>query len=522
MRFAGSAGKQVFVAGGVLVLVLIAACVYADPGEGTPRPAEAAAAAEESAPPAVRTSAAQQDEASSGSEKLKVDVAAADKGIYTADPDKLPISSMSYRHFQTASPWFHRFLPGHDRKYLTGDWFGVRDTLAGKGITATGSYVADFLGNPIGGRVKGFRYDSSTGADLNIDFGKLCSLKGTQFHISGIWRAGRNLSADCIVNQFTASSIYGSEQVRLYSMFFEQSLFDDRVDIRIGRLGAGDDFASSPVYWYYVNNAIDGNPISVPIDVPFATYPTATWGTIARINLTKRIYSKTGFYNGNPSVGRLAAHGMDFSLNLNEGVFYAEELGYKHNQEKGDKGMPGNYRVGGYYHSGRSFMDNYHDVDRSSYILTDRPVRQHSGNYGMYMHADQMIYREGGAGSDQGLTLFNVVTMAPARITQFPIFFDGGLVYKGLIPRRDQDIAAFGYAWGQWSEYIADRERDQKDVLGVDVWPQSYEMMFEVTYKAQVTPCFFLQPDMQYIIHPMGRSRARNAVVLGVRVGVNF
>lgn len=531
---------------GVCVLVLVSTCqlygevsdaaaMASDPAVSAENTAQAAQADPFTAAQTARTASAAQvsaapqpaDQASAGksaseSEKLKIDLSAADKGIYEMDPDELPISSMQYRQMQTASPWFHAFIPGDHPEYLTRNWFGARDKLAEKGITAAGSYVADFLGNPIGGRVKGFRYDSSTGADLNIDFGKLCKLKGTQFHISGIWRAGKNLSSDCIGNQFTASSIYGSEVVRLYSMFLEQSLFDDRIDIRVGRLGAGDDFASSPIYWYYVNNAIDGNPISVPIDVPFPTYPWATWGTIARINLTKRIYSKSGVYNGDPSVPRDTAHGMDFTLRLDRGVFYAEEIGYRLNQLKDDKGMPGNYRWGGYYHSGRNFKDNYYDAEYSSYALTGGRIKEHGGNYGMYMHMDQMVYRPDGPGTDRGLTIFNVVTMAPARFTQFPIFFDGGLAYKGLIPKRGQDVAAFGYAWGQWSDYIADRERDMKDILGIDVWPQSYEMMMELTYKAQVTPCAFLQPDIQYIIHPMGRSRSRNAVVIGFRVGVNF
>ncbi|HRZ87091.1 MAG TPA: carbohydrate porin, partial [bacterium] len=438
------------------------------------------------------------------------------------DPDTMPISEVHYNQLQKASPWFHSFLPGHDREYLTGNWFGLRDRLAEKGITVSSSYVADVLGNPIGGRVKGTRYDSSLGADLNVDLGKLIDLKGTQFHISGIWRAGRSLSHDCIDNQFTASSIYGSEQVRLYSLYIEQALFGDRVDIKIGRLGAGDDFASSPVYWLYVNNAIDGNPISVPINVPFATYPTATWGVCTKIKLTDRILSKTGFYNGDPAVGRDAAHGMDFTLRLHRGVFYAQEFSYLNNQLKGDTGMPGNYKVGGYYHSGRSFVDNYQDTEGGSYTLSRRLPGEHSGDYGMYLHADQMVYREGGPGEDEGLTLFECVTLAPARITQFPFFFDAGLSYKGLLPKRNMDMTALGFAYGQWSEYISDREEEARDILGQDIQPQYYEIMLDLSYKIQVTPCFFIQPDTQYIIHPKGRSKADNAYVVGVRVGVNF
>ena len=43
--------------------------------------------------------------------------------------------------------------PIWDRKYLTGDWGGGRAKLARDGVTIGSSYVADILGNPIGGNL---------------------------------------------------------------------------------------------------------------------------------------------------------------------------------------------------------------------------------------------------------------------------------------------------------------------------------------------------------------------------------
>ncbi len=39
----------------------------------------------------------------------------------------------------------------------------------------------------------------------------------------------------------------------------EQKLLDDKISIKAGRFATGDDFASSPIYWLYMNNGIDGN-----------------------------------------------------------------------------------------------------------------------------------------------------------------------------------------------------------------------------------------------------------------------
>jgi porin len=50
----------------------------------------------------------------------------------------------------------------------------------------------------------------------------------------------------------------------------------------------------------------------------------------------------------------------------------------------------------------------------------------------------------------------------------------------------------------------------------------NYEMAFETSYVAQITPWMNLQPDLQYIIHPGATSQVGNALVIGLRVTVNF
>jgi porin len=97
--------------------------------------------------------------------------------------------------------------------------------------------------------------------------------------ISGVWRSGSNLSAKDIGNAFNASNIFSGETLRLYAIALEQSLLDERLDIRVGRFGAGDDFLASPLYTNFVNAAFNSNPGSIPINIPsFPSYPIATWG----------------------------------------------------------------------------------------------------------------------------------------------------------------------------------------------------------------------------------------------------
>ena len=62
------------------------------------------------------------------------------------------------------------------------------------------SFVTDMLGNPIGGKAKGFAYAGSFGLNIDVDIGKHTALKGLSFFTSAVWRTGTNLSADKIGN----------------------------------------------------------------------------------------------------------------------------------------------------------------------------------------------------------------------------------------------------------------------------------------------------------------------------------
>ncbi|MEA3489275.1 MAG: carbohydrate porin [Candidatus Omnitrophota bacterium] len=432
------------------------------------------------------------------------------------------ISEKSLIDPSTASPWFVPEAPEvMEQKYMTGNWAGMRDKLADSGITFLSTYVFDVLGNPVGGEKQGTEYDHSMGLDVNLDLEKAAGVKGLQLHASCLWRAGANLSTKYIGNAFTASSIFGSEEFKFYSLYLEQSFFDDQFNIRFGRFSPGDEFAASPIYWIFVNNSIDGNPISLPRNLPFLTYPNATWGARAILNLTDTVYSKTAIFNGDPRVGRDSAHGFDFGLRLNRGLIYLQEFGYTPNKKKDSPGMPGNYKIGGFYHSGK-FFDLYSDPNGGSYIVTGLPRKKRIGNWGFYTHTDQMLYREGGPGSDQGLTAFVVFTWAPANFNQFPFFMDCGLLYKGLIPGRDEDTAAVGFTYGMWSRELARSQRDDREINRNTVDPQEYEIMLDFTYKLQITKWFFVQPDIQYIIHPGGTGKVPNAMVIGSRFGFTF
>ncbi len=379
------------------------------------------------------------------------------------------------------------------KNYLTGDWGGFRSKLKELGIIPTARYYTTALGNPVGGESKGVQYAGLLNAYLIFDLEKLVGIKRTRFVISGSWASGRSLSEENIGNFFTASEVFSGRTVRLYQLFLESEIIENVLRAAVGRIAVGDEFATSPLFYNYVNTSIDGNPISIPInDKGFLIIPDAGWGARVHTAPIEEFYIKAGVYNSNPSVGDDGNNGFDFSFR--KGVILISEIGYLHNQNKSRGGLPGRYTFGAFYDT-REFKK-----------LSDETKKQ-NGNYSFYWILEQMVYREN-AVDDQGLTPWTSFTVSPDEsINTFPFFVSGGLVYKGLLPNRNYDKAAFGFAYGKISEDVLDKD---------------YELMFEITYLIQMKRWLEIQPDIQWIVNPGGNSDTPNALVIGMQMVIDI
>jgi porin len=382
------------------------------------------------------------------------------------------------------------------RDAATGGWGGARQPLIEAGITPQGSYTTDLLANPIGGAKQGFAYAGELEASLEFDLERLLSLKGSSFFIAASWASGRDLSERKIENLFTVSQVFEGQAIRLAQMYFEQDLLDESLSLAIGRLSTEEDFATSDLFENYVSAGVNANPFSLPLNAPsFSSAPIASWGLRAIVEPAERLRLAAGVYNADPKVGEDDQNGVDFVLNPEDGVLVIAEAGYRHGQEDGDTGLSGNVKIGGYY-------------DSSEFESFSDPGDDRKGNYGLYALLDQMAYREGGAGSEQGLTPWVTLTFAPIEaVNTLPFFAAGGLVYQGLFPGRDDDTTNLGVYYGRFSDDLRD---------------QSFETVLEVNHRLQLAPWLYVTPDFQYIFRPNGSDDESDAAVVGAEIRIDF
>ena len=235
-----------------------------------------------------------------------------------------------------------------DQGHLLEDWLGTRTWLEERGVTPTVTFVMDALGNPTGGQQQGFRQASNLNVDLRVDLQTLFGLPGGSLEISFSERFGSSLSQEDIGNVFTVQQVFGGQTYRLVDVAYQQKLFEDRVEFRVGRIAAGDDFLVSPYNYVLVQNAFDGNPVGVFFNAPGMTaYPNATWGGVVTVKPTERSYVMGGLYNGDASIRANTHHGADWSM---DGPLFAiGEAAYQINGLPGDVGSLGNYKAGFWY-----------------------------------------------------------------------------------------------------------------------------------------------------------------------------
>ena len=182
----------------------------------------------------------------------------------------------------------------------------------------------------------------------------------------------------------------------------------------------------------------DGSPPCYrPADQPIR-FPRLASGS--RSSLGDDVYLQAALFSGDPAEfdgsnqPQTLPTGTIFSFR--GGAWLIAEAGYTPNQQKGAVGLPGNYKLGYWYHTSRHFGDQRFDntgLSLADPVSTGIPF-EHTGNWGIYGVVDQMLYRVPGT-DDQGLLAFFRIGGSPSDRNLISFYFDGGVVYKGTHPR---------------------------------------------------------------------------------------
>ncbi len=298
------------------------------------------------------------------------------------------------------------------------------------------------------------------------------------------------------------STISDTERPQFTSIaeyWYEHLAFDQRVRFKLGKQDANADFALTDLGGEFVHSSF-----GLPPMIPLPTFPSQALGIATFVSLTETLIFGFGAFDGTlPSGPQGSRWGFD-TLGHN-GAITLYQLEWKPALGVNEL-YPTTIRWGMWHHSDQTVWTE----------LTSNPNPiTFNQNYGLWTTADQMIWRESDTvGDNQGLGVFGQFGWAPSDRNSLPEYYGGGLVYKGLLSGRDEDLLGAGFANVLFSPGL----RDQSAANGEPM--TKYETAVEVFYKYIYSPYISFQPDIQYISNPGGKYR--DALLPGLRFEVVF
>jgi porin len=429
-----------------------------------------------------------------------------------------------------------------ERATLTGDWGGARTDLSERGFDFSLEYTGEFLANTHGGVKTGGIYQQLLKPMLDFDFEKMAGWKGAHFHASSLWlwsTRAEDIGGMTGTRFFDPSNISGYDTYRLYELWLEQSFWDGKFSIRAGQIALDEEFICSD-YGSIFLSGTHGWPAFISATIPDGgpAYPVAGTGVRVLFKPTDRLDLMAAVTDGDVRDQCTEnRHGTHFGFDDGDGVFTIFEAAYRINQGKDDQGLPGTYKIGGWYHSGH-FDDlqcdtqgvGLEDDGTLSGLSSNGTPASHAGNGGIYFNIDQMIWRKT-PGSDEGIGIYcRVAPWLSSDRNPLDFYAAGGLNCKGLIPSRAEDVFGVGISYARVSKSLCGAQQDANLIAAAGGSPNNlqpgpmpdYEMDLETTYQINLAPWWSVQPDFQYIFHPGGSSAIKDAIVVGVRTQITF
>ena len=364
--------------------------------------------------------------------------------------------------------WELSFDEWFNGPHFSGGWVGIRKKLENRGFVPVITYLGNFAGNPVGGNHKSSTNTSAVYLGYGLDLAELTQmpeLKGWNLINAWSWRFGNSLTKEFIGNTFNVQQNYGGQSILLSSLYLSYNSDIDGGDyhmmIKFGRISAGDNFMTKPIYWLYQNNAFDGNPVGAFNQTRLSAYPGSTWGAMGQITDSEGRYFKAGVYKINTArQDSISMHGLDWSFD-GDGVNTNYEIGWDINHDNSGR-SPGNISAG--------IIASWYSAPHNDNPLVTSPF-----NCSIYFQANYMIYNMGYIKRDEpyyivresekyrdlrGIILWGVFQYDPyENLAYMPYFASGGLLFNAPFESRADDVIRFGVAYGKYSDKLTSYER---------------------------------------------------------------
>lgn len=410
------------------------------------------------------------------------------------------------------------------RSTLTGDWGGLRNQLAEKGVTLDLSVTQVGQGVVRGGKSGAWQYGGRGDIVMNIGSQKLGLWPGAFLNLEaeGNWASAvnRNSGALMPVNNSQILPLPG-ENFDLISLNFSQFL-SPYFGLTIGKYAtitatSGDmnEFAHGKGDTQFMNMAFNFNPI-LAFTVPYSTLGTGVIVLPTKDPKEAIVTVMVLQANGQPNTSGFG------DLDGNKISFVAE-----------GRLRTDFFSLTGHQLFGTSFSnEKFISIDqRLSSIVETRALDGKKGSWNLYYNFDQYLY-EPKKGADRGVGLFGRLGVSDGDPNFMKFFGSFGVGGKGAFDSRPLDQFGLGYYFINNSNPTIQGPIRTRNFL-------RDEYGFEAYYNFAITPWLQLTPDIQVVrgaqkdqisigSGPLGllpridRKSIGTATILGLRLNMVF
>ena len=404
------------------------------------------------------------------------------------------------------------------RPFLLGDWGGNRSNLIKHGVQFTLSYGSETAHNFSGGDKEMTAYSDQWVFGAGVDTEKANWWKGGYFQGMVTNRNGENLNAVAnIGNDMLTQEVYGRGQTwHLTQLWYNQKLFNQSLEWKIGRMTVGEDFASFSCD--FQNLSFCGAQPGNIAGSYWLNWPTSVWATRLKLHTTEETAWLLGVYQVNPLYVD-DSYARERGLNLeNPGGTTGALIPLEFVYQPKNPNLAGSYKFGIWYNTSKG-NDLSLDINHGQRGTTDLDPLQHNGQYGGYISFVQQLT---GTLVEPGFFVFLNISQADVQTTAQDPQISIGTQYHGPFHRHD-DTVGFGLACTDNNKRFADYIRAYNAHNSTNkIAGSGCEYDSELYYSYMPLTALFLRPNVQYVLHPGGTTENHDAFILGLKAGVAF
>ncbi|MFY8216715.1 MAG: carbohydrate porin [Chthoniobacterales bacterium] len=198
-----------------------------------------------------------------------------------------------------------------------------------------------------GGIETGAVYTGLLDFGVELDLEKLVGWTGASVSTTWLWTSGEDASEGLVGNFLTISNIAAFQTLRVMDLWFQQTLWDGQVSLRLGQLRADSEFVISDYAALFLNGTF-GWPAFMYLNLPSGgpAYPMGTLGARLMVQPVDWFTFQTAIFQGNVYDQNVNRHGFRWRLDGENGFFFLSEAQVRWNHADAELGLPGQGKLG--------------------------------------------------------------------------------------------------------------------------------------------------------------------------------